>query len=422
MKISHLKIKNIRCFKEADISFETENGEIINWSLVVGNNGDGKTTILRCLALGLCDNPALLAELYGFLRKGEKTGSVEITLKDNDTDKKYKLAMEIKGNSESVSQTIYKIDSSGKETKVKKIKEEMEIRNKIFAVGYGSGRSITGIESYEEYAVLDSVETLFNYKRRLQNAELGVRRIKDISNDQFEVLKKSLKEILMLTNDDDIILSEKGLFVKTQKWGEVSFNALSDGYQSMTTTIMDFLSLRLLYSSSDFDIKKTSGIFILDEVEQHLHPKWQRNIIRILAKQFPSMQFIGSTHTPICALGLNDLLESRTQLIKASYVNKHSEVESFDMKEEYKGYRVDQILTSSIFDLKSARSKIIEKTLEEYREIYLQDSEKRKPEDQKRMKKIEKELKDLPMWDNIRDSQQIERLTKLIEEKEKKLK
>ena len=39
MKISNLKIKNIKCFKEADISFENENGDIKNWSLVVGNIG-----------------------------------------------------------------------------------------------------------------------------------------------------------------------------------------------------------------------------------------------------------------------------------------------------------------------------------------------------------------------------------------------
>ncbi len=88
MKISNLKIKNIKCFKEVDISFENENGDIKHWSLIVGNNGDGKTTILRCLALGLCDRSSaggLLTELYGeFLRQGESEGSVEIILKDKN--------------------------------------------------------------------------------------------------------------------------------------------------------------------------------------------------------------------------------------------------------------------------------------------------------------------------------------------------
>ena len=73
------------------------------------------------------------------------------------------------------------------------------------------------------------------------------------------------------------------------------------------------------------------------------------------------MQFIASTHSSICALGLNDLESS--QLLKASYTNHHSEITSYDMKEEYKGYRVDQILTSEIFDLEDTRSLTIEKKL-----------------------------------------------------------
>ncbi len=317
----------------------------------------------------------------------------------------------MRGNSEIVSQTICKLDSSGKETEIKEMIEESKIREKIFAVGYGVGRAITGTNDYEEYAVVDSVYNLFK-DSSLQNAELGVRRI-SFNKKNFNPLKKSLKKILMFNDSDDIILSEKGLFVKTKQWGKISFNALSDGYQSMITTIMDFLSWRLLYKSKSFDINKTSGIFIIDEVEQHLHPKWQRNIISILAEQFPNMQFIGSTHTPICVLGLNDL-KSGAQLIKASYENKHSEVEPFDMKESYRGYRVDQILTSSIFDLTSARSKNIETTLEEYRDIYLKNEDERTTQEKEKMKQIEQDLKDLPMWDTLRDKRIREQLSSYL--------
>ena len=56
MKISKLKIKNIKCFEEIEIPFENDNNDIKNWSLIVGDNGSGKTTILRSLALGLCDS------------------------------------------------------------------------------------------------------------------------------------------------------------------------------------------------------------------------------------------------------------------------------------------------------------------------------------------------------------------------------
>ncbi len=419
MKISNLKIKNIKCFKEIEIPFE-DNGEIKKWSLVVGNNGDGKTTILRCLALGLCDESgasALLAELYGFLREHEEKGSIEVILKDENENKKYQINTEItlKGNNESVSQKIYPLNSKNERDKEITATELNDLRDKIFAIAYGSGRSITGTESYEEYAVVDSVYYLFNYKHPLQNAELGARRIESKSKKQLNELTNCLKKILMLKDNDEIILNPKGLFMKTNQWGLRSFNSLSDGYQSLTTVIIDFLSWRLLYDSKSFDLSKTSGIFIIDEVEQHLHPKWQRNIINILAQQFRNIQFIGGTHTPICALGLNDL-ECKSQLIKTSYVNNHSEVESLDMKETYKGYRVDQILTSDIFELTSARSKKMQKTLEDYQNIYLKRENERTTQEIERMKQIEKELKDLPMWDTLRDKRIREQLSHLLEQ------
>ena len=418
MKVLNLKIKNIKCFKEIEIPFE-DNGEIKNWSLIVGNNGQGKTTILRSLALGLCDESgasALLAELHGGIlreHETEKKGVIEVILKDENEDKKYQIKTEIslKGNSESVSQTICPLNSKNETTKEIGVKELNNIRNKIFAIGYGSGRTITGTESYEEYAVVDSVYGLFNYKYPLQNAELGAWRIKSEKN--LDELEDCLKEILILDDHDQINLSASGLRIKS-KWGDMSLNSLSDGYQSLTTVIIDFLSWKLLHNSKKFNLTDISGIFIIDEVEQHLHPKWQRNIIRVLSKRFPNIQFIGSTHTPICALGLNDL-PCKSQLIKASYTNSHSEVDIFDMKENYKGYRIDQILTSDIFELTSARSKNIEKKLEEYRKVYLKDSNERSEEDKKLLSDIEQELENLPVWETEQDKLTRKQLIDLIE-------
>ena len=418
MKVLNLKIKNIKCFKEIEIPFE-DNGQIKNWSLIVGNNGQGKTTILRSLALGLCDEsgaPALLAELHGgILRENEEKGFIEVILKDENEDKKYQIKTEIslKGNSESVFQMICSLNSKNKTTtKEIGVKELNNIRNKIFAIGYGSGRTITGTESYEEYAVVDSVYGLFNYKYPLQNAELGAWRIKSEKN--LDELEDCLKEILILDDHDQINLSASGLRIKS-KWGDMSLNSLSDGYQSLTTVIIDFLSWKLLHDSNNFDLRNTSGIFIIDEIEQHLHPNWQRNIIRVLSERFPKIQFIGSTHTPICALGLNDLdLTCESQLIKASYTNSHSEVELFDMKENYKGYRIDQILTSDIFELSSSRSKSIEEKLKEYRNIYLKDSSKRSIDEQKKLENIKKELKNLPVWETEQDKLTRKELIDLI--------
>ena len=403
MKITNLKLKNIKCFKEANIPFENDKGQVKNWSLIIGDNGQGKTTLLRSLALGLgnvSEASGLLQELDGgFLREGENKGFVEVTLKDQ-SNKKYKIktTIELKGNSEILSQKVFRLQNN--ESKLINQDTEDNIRKKIFAVGYGAGRSVIGSKSYDEYALVDSIYSLFNYSLAiLQNAELAMRRIKDsVLKETFIKVKASLNKILML-EDNKIILKIQGLYFKNTKWGERSFNTLSDGYQSLTTVIMDFLHWQLQYDIKNFDLTKP-GIFIIDEIEQHLHPKWQRRILKILSDQFPNIQFIATTHTPICVLGLNDL-ECESQLIKACYENSHSEVSRpINMKEAYKGYRVDQILVSKdLFDLSSSRSINIEDKLTEYREIYLKDSQDRTNSEKQRMQALEQELKALPMWD-----------------------
>ncbi len=402
MKISKLILKNIKCFKEVEISFE-DNNEIKNWSLLSGDNGQGKTTILRSLAIGLCDKEgasALLAELHGgFLRHEEKEGFIEVFLKD-DTNKEYTIKTEIvsDGNNETISQP-------------KGLAKES--REDIFAVAYGSGRTIRGTESYEEYALVDSLYTLFNYEFGLQNVELGARRIYSESEKEWKKLENILKEILTLDDNDKITLEKKGLYVETKKWRKMSFNSLSDGYQSLTSVILDFLSWKLL-SSDTFNLDEISGIVIIDEIEQHLHPRWQRSIIKSLSDKFPKVQFICSTHTPICVLGLADLEEGEPQLIKASYVNGHSDTESFDLKRDFRGYRVDQILTSDIFDLSDTRNKRTEGLLKEYKDIYLKETSSRTEEEKNRLKKIESELGELPMWDHEKDRKRVNELIQLL--------
>ena len=409
MKITNLKLKNIKCFKKIELSFEGENG-LKNWSLVVGDNGQGKTTILRSLAIGLCDEEgasALLAELHGgILREGEMEGSITIDLQDSDkSPNNYKIETIIKGKNESVSQNIYQNDT---------VLPLLILPLEPFAVAYGSDRSITGTESYEDYALVDSLYSLFNYRHPLQNAELGARRIQSHAKNEWVKLKTVLKDILMLSPDDKITLEPKGLYVES-KWGKVSFNALSDGYRSLTSVILDFLGQYML-KTEKFNLDDISGIFIIDEIEEHLHPRWQREIIKSLAEKFPNIQFICTTHTPICALGLNDL-DCESQLVKVAYVNGHSELTPFNPKECFKGYRADQILTSEIFGLTDTRSVSIEKKLERYRIIYLKDKKSRTRKEEKELKEIENELKDLPMWENEMDRKERETLIRLLERK-----
>ena len=418
MKILKLRLVNIKCFEEIEIPFESVDGNARDWSLFVGDNGQGKTTILRSLAMGLCDDDwaaALRSELDGeFLRWKKKEGSIEVCLKDSG-GKKYtiKTLIRLEGNNESISQDVFHGDCVGecdRKNDKSRIKN-FEKRKDIFAVAYGAGRYVSGTESYEEYTLVDALSTLFDYEHSLQNAELGARRIQD--QGEWENLQNILKEILMMEDDEEVSLEITGLYIKTRH-GKGAFGTMSDGYKSLTSVVVDFLCWNQVHRLEDFSSKNLSGIFIIDELEQHLHPRWQRKIIKILSDQFPKVQFICSTHTPICALGLIDLVESESRLFKVAHEKDYSEVNEFDLREEFKGYRSDQILTSRIFDLTDTRSAYIEGRLEKYAKIYLKEEDKRDSEEKRRLREIEEELKDLPMWDNVQEKMQRAELIKLL--------
>jgi len=83
----------------------------------------------------------------------------------------------------------------------------------------------------------------------------------------------------------------------------------------MAAWLLDLIAAKLRHDKLT-DPEAFTGIVIVDEIEQHLHPRWQRTIIQKLHQHFPKIQWILTTHSPLCAAGLADLPEAETQLIK----------------------------------------------------------------------------------------------------------
>lgn len=82
---------------------------------------------------------------------------------------------------------------------------------------------------------------------------------------------------------------------------------LSDGYRSVISIIADLASRMAMLNPflGDNVCKLTSGVVLIDELDLHLHPKWQRKIVEDLKKVFPLVQFITTTHSPFIIQSLN---------------------------------------------------------------------------------------------------------------------
>ena len=363
MYISKIHLKNIRCFEEIEIDL-TGDEDVRKWAVILGNNGVGKTTLLRCIAVGLCDQTSaagLISDLQGdWVRQGSNsnTGTIQITLTDPALQRPVYSEIEI-------------TNKDGRET-VRVLKSPMDGRpgKDIFACAYGAGRDVQGTRDYRKYRTQDSVYSLFDYETSLQNPELILRRIAS-RNVNIEKILESIDKILMLptrsTELDDAGISIKG------PWGDVPFGSVGDGYKSTLTWVTDFLGWAMFYHGSALDREMLNGIVLLDELEQHLHPLWQRHIVQLLRSQFPNTQFIGTSHSPLCASGSADLSDEDCKLVVLQRSEEHGAVKAEEIS-PLLGFRADQVLTSKAFGLVETRNPRIEKELVRLRQLLLSES------------------------------------------------
>ena len=140
---------------------------------------------------------------------------------------------------------------------------------------------------------------------------------------------------------------ETGVRVTTP-YGNVPLSQLSLGYQTMFAWTVD-IAWRLLarYPNSPNALEEPA-IVIVDEIDLHLHPRWQREIRDHLTGHFPSVQFIATAHSPLMAqdsLGAN-LAVLRKLEDHALILNDPTVI---------KEWRLDQVITSDLFNLASAR-------------------------------------------------------------------
>ncbi len=410
MYITKVVLKNVRCFEDATLNLESEEGETTMWTVVVGDNGDGKTSLLRAIAMGLCDESsaaALHREIAGGLvRKGRKHASIKIHLTSKKDSSKESLHYEINTAIESlpaferVTQEVFEI--KGKK-RAKKDQRSFPWKQ-IFVSGYGAAREMEGTAHFQKYVAVDAVYTLFRYEEPLQNPELAFRRLVDHARTLAgkdpnkrerraeatrERLAGLLKDVLNIESGGRVILASKGIEVEGP-WGRAALGSVGDGYQSTITWVLDLFAWKML-SGRSLDPKKMFGIVLIDEIEQHLHPRWQRRIIQLLHDQFPNIQFITTTHSPLCAAGTADVSEdgARLALVKR---DEDKSVALVDDLPSLDGWRADEVLASEVFGYLIETNPGYEASLREA-SILGGRGEKRTRDDDARYEKVKERLK-----------------------------
>jgi energy-coupling factor transporter ATP-binding protein EcfA2 len=399
MYITRVQLEDVRCFKKLDVNFKRL-GQTI---LIAGDNGDGKSALLRSIAMGLCDESsaaALLRELSGpFIRKGKKQAKIRIFLSGNGAiHYEIETTIHLLPAFEKVTQKVWRHEGN---KRPKLVPPEDFSWEEVFVTAYGAGSRTQGTADYQRYIAVDAVYTLFRYDEHLQNPELSVRRLVELARKKggnsprkaqyfadkmLERLRSVLERVLNLGHKDRLFLTEKGIEVKGP-WGRSELGALGDGYVATITWVMDLIAWWML-DARPLDYQRMRGIVLLDEVEQHLHPRWQLKIMSLLTEAFPKMQFIATTHSPLVISGCKGIP------VHTLHYREH-------LVQEAHGWLAEDVYRR-IMGLPTTRAPIFEQLIADYAKLHSTSLGRKLPPTQaSALRKLKGRLQSLPSTDPI---------------------
>uniref|UniRef100_A0ACD5GVC4 AAA family ATPase n=1 Tax=Desertifilum tharense IPPAS B-1220 TaxID=1781255 RepID=A0ACD5GVC4_9CYAN len=292
----------------------------------------------------------------------------------------------------------------------------------LVCYGYGATRKI-GEASISESLNHENSASLFSEKIALINAEewllqtnyatlLASGEMRDRFQNQFDRIVEILKSIL--PDVEDIRIAPTDLEIPRPRaefltpYGWVRLSSLGLGYRTMIAWMVD-LAVRLFqrYPDSE-DPLAEPAIVLVDEIDLHLHPRWQRNIMSFLTERFPNTQFIVTAHSPLvvqAAKNANIVLLRREG--DRVIIDNNPEI--------IENWRVDQVLTS-VFELPTARPANLDPLLNRRQEL-LSKSRLSKA-DKAELKELEAKIGSFPTAetpDDIKAMDIIRRAAKLLE-------
>lgn len=321
MKINKLELLYFRCFKEYQLEFSDQ------FTLLIGDNGSGKTAVLDALAI-------IVSEfIEGFPRVIKSTDLRKFS--DDDChfnflefgqtplrESGHFLSLNPQGavNQERLNWLLFDRFGPKYESTITNI--ATEISEKIIQpetllpvlAYYGTGRLWKQLDDSEietlspdsrlagYRACLNPASNLEQLFRWFKTQELAALQ-KNETRHVLEAVRNAIVEMIPGAKrawwdvDWDEILIETEIQGKTQT---IPFHLLSDGYRNMIGMVAD-IAYRMATLNPQLEanvIKQTEGIVLIDEIDLHLHPKWQREVVGRLLDTFPKVQFVASSHSP----------------------------------------------------------------------------------------------------------------------------
>ena len=333
MYLVNVSIINVRSLKQAEWKID----KIVNapgWHVILGDNGSGKSSFIRAVALALVgptEAQALRQDWNEWLRKDQQKGSIQIVLDpDPEFDK-------LSGRG-AMSKNFYQLahltlarqqDRSVVLTATHLLdvnKPERSIwggKRGWFSASYGPFHRFSGGDKdYEK--VFYSNPRLAPHLSAFGESVALTESIQWLQDLRFKQLEKNpegelLNQITSFVNQEGFLPHMTRLASVTSTAVEfvdgnnctIRVDELSDGYRSILSMTFELVrQMTKCYQdknifSEDYTKVIAPGVVLIDEVDAHLHPSWQRQIGLWFREHFPKIQFIVTTHSPFVCQAAN---------------------------------------------------------------------------------------------------------------------
>ncbi len=403
MWVEELRLENIRCFEAETLQFK-RNKNPYRWITFLGENGGGKSTALQALGLLLAGPEGaqiLLSRPLGWLRDDRQAGKISTRIHQDENDPgshgntkvrhAFSYSYAISGSKPlTINHKLYtepSIVPAGQDS-LSWLRANAFPSKGLgwFAVGYGAFRRLTRsnqiiVPSLEPQARFTNFKTQFDeaeplsvFEQWLVYLDYRIAKTKDPEAKRQRDL--GIEAINRLLPDDSSFdsVSSEGRILFRVGGQSVPTIALSDGYRSILALAGDLVWRLIQAFPESNDPLKEEGVALIDELDIHLHPNWQRSIANLLRDQFPRLQFFVATHSPLIAAGAGE--DALT--LKFGFENGRSVVQEAP---NVAAMNVDRILESEAFGLESAYSPQTQRKIKRFDDLHRKGSNRSKAED-----------------------------------------
>ena len=327
MHVRQLTVRDIRTIRELDLEFDDDGA---GWHVVLGDNGTGKSTLVRALAtvlMGEANAHASRQDWSTWVREGAVCGQVKVQLQQHpDTDAWAGEGKTAPGARVCAGFTVARKDGAPHPIE---FRNEAHAKRTIWSASDGSGWFCASFGPFRRFTGgAPDIDHLYNTHPRLAPhltalgehvalpaplhwlSILYVTAILERRNGNASLIKQAAIDFInggdLFPHGARIHDVQSTIVMRDSGGATVPISAMSDGYRSVLCITLELLRLMFRAFGEEAGLRAMRdgkvylpGVVAIDEVDAHLHPQWQKRIGEWFVERFPETQFLVTTHSPI---------------------------------------------------------------------------------------------------------------------------